>query len=76
MTMQKRHFEAIAETMQQVAVEVEKSARLSGGTANYQDFLHIMRAHFADLGARSNPQFKRERFVAATLPGANVRARS
>jgi hypothetical protein len=30
---------------------------------------------FADMLARDNPKFKRERFIRACVPGANVRAR-
>lgn len=76
MTMQKRHFEAIAETLQELAIDVERAERLEGKPMTAKDVLTRARVKFAGLGSRSNPNFKWDRFVAATLPGANVKART
>ena len=60
----KRHYEAIAEAMQEA----------EGGDAINQHECVI--GMLADMFAADNSQFKRERFTNACQPGANVRARS
>ena len=61
---QKRHYEAVALAMQ--------SAHLIGGRNQWES----VRNELADMFARDNGQFKRDRFMWACEPGANVRARS
>jgi hypothetical protein len=63
----KRHYEAIAEAMQ------EARAHLRCDAINQHDCVIGM---LADMFAADNSQFKRERFINACQPGANVRARS
>ena len=67
----KRHYEAIAEAMQEAAPD--------SGKNDYD----IMRdqwlntvGELADMFARDNGQFIRDRFERACVPGANVRART
>ena len=64
----KRHYEAIALAMQ----EAKRTAQ------NDSEFKGVIYAvlELADVFASDNGQFKRERFIAACQPGANVRARS
>ena len=64
----KRHYEAIATAMQ----EAMRVASMPGD-------VHCVRMvieELADLFASDNGMFKRERFVRACEPGANVRARN
>ncbi|MGA7738825.1 MAG: hypothetical protein WB691_03310 [Pseudolabrys sp.] len=63
----KRHYEAIAETMQ------EARTHLRGDAVNQHECVIGM---LADMFAADSSQFKRERFTNACQPGANVRARS
>ena len=60
----KRHYEAIAEAMQE--------ARSCDAIDQHDCVLNVL----ADMFAADNSQFKRERFINACQPGANVRARS
>jgi hypothetical protein len=62
----KRHYEAIALAMQE--------ARRSVNGSN--DPIAVVINELADAFASDNGMFKRERFVNACVPGANVRARS
>jgi hypothetical protein len=62
----KRHYEAIALAMQE--------ARRSVNGSN--DPIAVVIEELADVFARDNGMFKRERFIGACVPGANVRARN
>ena len=62
----KRHYEAIALAMQE--------ARRSVNGSN--DPIAVVIEELADVFARDNGMFKRERFIGACEPGANVRARN
>jgi hypothetical protein len=62
----KRHYEAIALAMQE--------ARRSVNGRN--DPIAVVIEELADVFARDNGMFKRERFERACVPGANVRARN
>lgn len=69
----KRHFEVIAEAMQE--------ARRQGdnGHSNAEDVTRgvVLTARvLADAFSRTSPGFKRERFLRACEPGANVKART
>jgi len=61
----KRHYEAIAQAMQ------EARRRVNGSN----DPIAVVVDELADVFASDNGMFKRERFVRACEPGANVRAR-
>jgi hypothetical protein len=61
----KRHYEAIAATIQGIGPNV-----ISGSQRE------VIAASFADMLASDNANFKRDRFLRACEPGANVRARS
>jgi hypothetical protein len=63
----KRHYEAIAQAMQEVRMHVRSTP---------QDQIECVVKILADLFAGDNGEFKRERFERACEPGANVRARS
>jgi hypothetical protein len=63
----KRHYEAIAEAMQEARTDLRCDA------INQHDCVIGM---LADMFAADNSQFKRERFTIACQPGANVSARS
>ena len=68
----KRHYEAIAEAMQDIAPcrfvsSDDPERRVQHGAT--------VRA-LADVFAADNGQFKRDRFERACIPGANVRART
>jgi hypothetical protein len=65
----KRHYEAIALAMQDA---IKHRATQSEHVEGMYRVVHEL----ADTFARDNGQFKRERFVSACEPGANVRARS
>jgi hypothetical protein len=65
----KRHYEAIALAMQEVGRSIEYAY-----APEYVVKLAIN--ELADVFASDNGQFKRERFIAACQPGANVRART
>jgi hypothetical protein len=66
---QQRHFEAIAQMMQ----ETWPGAMGPGNRAVMQ--WTTTRDAMCELFARHNPNFMRDRFEAACIPGANVRAR-
>jgi hypothetical protein len=65
----KRHYERIAEVMQQA---YSSDAGDGGGADVWSNVVDGL----ADLFASDNGQFKRDRFVRACVPGNNVRARS
>ena len=70
----KRHYECIALAMQE-------AAKCNGGNSlqwsdGFAAGLIAIRNELADVFARDNGMFKRERFIAACVPGANVRARN
>jgi hypothetical protein len=60
----KRHYEAIALAMQ--------DARRLPTNDQWQCVVNCL----ADVFARDNGQFQRDRFISACEPGANVRARN
>jgi len=62
----KRHYEAIALAIQE--------ARRSVNGSN--DPIAVVVDELADVFAGDNGEFKRDRFMRACEPGANVRARS
>jgi hypothetical protein len=62
----KRHYEAIATALQ------EARRRVNGSN----DPIAVVVDELADVFASDNGMFKRDRFVRACVPGANVRARS
>ena len=64
---QKRHYEAIALAMQ--------ASHVLGNPAQRNQWESV-RNELADMFARDNGQFKRDRFMYACEPGANVRART
>jgi hypothetical protein len=67
----KRHYEAIAQAMQEAMRYAQgyDNDLCPGGVQCAIDEL-------ADLFAKDNGQFDRERFIRACVPGANVRART
>jgi hypothetical protein len=66
----KRHYEAIALAMQEASCMANngEACKKHGVAAAIEELFRVF--------ARDNSQFKRERFIAACVPGANVRARS
>jgi hypothetical protein len=69
----KRHYEAIATAMQNVC-----PPKILGRNAPDDDAVQwaVTVTELADLFARDNGMFKRDRFYQACQVGANVRARS
>ena len=67
----KRHYEAVAEAMQEAAPDSGKNDY----TIKHDQWLSTV-GELADTFARDNGQFSRDRFERACVPGANVRARS
>ena len=68
----KRHYEAIALVLQDAAHDPIMVHETGKRTKTHLDLLVT---RFVDLFARDNPQFKRDRFERACVPGANVKAR-
>lgn len=68
-TFQKRHYEAIAEAMQQALMRSNQGDVVRQGVYDAIEALE-------DLFAADNGQFKRDRFARACEIGANVRART
>ena len=64
----KRHYEAIAEAMQDSCPEQHWAA-------NKRAQWEVTRNRLADVFARDNGNFQYDRFIRACEPGANVRAR-
>ena len=65
----RRHYEAIAHAMQDARLETV-------GHAGHHEAINICCNSLADMFARDNGQFKRDRFIAACEPGANVKKRT
>ena len=65
----KRHYEAIALAMQEATT-------FCGTSEDHREAMSFAVRVLADLFARDNGQFKRDRFMWACEPGANVRART
>jgi hypothetical protein len=74
----KRHYEAIAEAMQSAHPQEHPElydGATSGNAIGRLQWTVGVKA-LADMFAADNSQFKRERFISACQPGANVRART
>jgi hypothetical protein len=70
----KRHYEAIATVIQNLVLSDDE---LSGDElCELQRRRQCIAYEFADMFSRDNGQFKRDRFMYACQPGANVRART
>ena len=67
----KRHYEAIAQAMQ--GAHVPRGVICDPCKRNQWE---CVRNELADMFMRDNGEFKRDRFMRACEPGANVRARS
>ena len=65
----KRHYEAIALAMQDACPAPHWDA-------NKRAQWDVDVSRLADVFARDNGQFKRDRFIAACQPGSNVKARN
>jgi len=65
----KRHYEAIALAMQEAVT-------LCGTSEDHREAMSFAVRVLADLFASDTSMFKRDRFMHACEPGANVRARS
>jgi len=70
----KRHYEAIATVIQHLTLSDDEHDEQ--GLAEIEARRQAIAREFANLFASDNGQFKRERFVRACVPGANVRTRS
>jgi hypothetical protein len=68
----KRHYEAIASALQEAYGNIDDTI---GGDL-VRSGINKARNELADTFTRDNAAFNRERFYAACIPGANVRARS
>jgi len=68
----KRHFEAVAEAMQWLDPKRFKSTDEPERRIQHAATVRAL----ADMFARSNGSFKRDRFIRACEPNANVRART
>ena len=76
---QQRHFEAIAEAIQEAKLAVTDKYPTRAEPATTETRLQGVKAvqdELTALFARSNGLFNRERFTRACEPGANVRART
>jgi hypothetical protein len=71
----KRHYEAIALAMQH-ACPVALLGRSSNADPIRRNQWESVRNELTDMFARDNSEFKRDRFMYACEPGANVRARN
>ena len=65
----KRHYEAVAEVMQEAWAKAEQDA-------DRQAQCGLIERLLSEMFHRDNPQFNRTRFLHACVPGANVRARA
>jgi hypothetical protein len=70
----KRHYEAIATAMQNACPLVPRGS--SNADPIRRNQWESVRNELTDMFARDNGLFKRDRFMWACEPGANVRARS
>lgn len=68
----KRHYEAIAEAMQ----EAFRYADIEDNTGKQRIGVKIAQRYLVDMLSCDNGSFKRDRFIRACEPGANVRART
>jgi hypothetical protein len=71
----KRHYEAVALAMQH-ACPVALLGRSSNADPIRRNQWESVRNELTDMFARDNGMFKRDRFMWACEPGANVRARN
>ena len=69
---QQRHYEAIALVCQEYRGHIEHFQTAPNRRAWQSEF----EGRLADMFAQDNRLFQRERFLAACLPGANVKART
>jgi len=69
----KRHYEAIASAMQEAYRSIDHDGPASDLV---RAGINVARNELADTFAADNGKFKRERFIAACVPGANVKART
>lgn len=65
---EKRHYQTIAQVLQDTAPRE--------GTAEVLEHHMSVIKEFADMFGRDNGNFKRDLFVRACVPGANVRKRT
>jgi hypothetical protein len=70
----KRHYEAIATVIQNLVLSDDEHDE--EGLAELEARRQAIAGEFADLFAGDSGGFKRERFMRACVPGANVRART
>jgi hypothetical protein len=70
----KRHYEAIALVIQHLTLSDDEQDEL--GLSELEARRQAIAGEFADLFAGDNGEFKRDRFIRACEPGANVRART
>jgi hypothetical protein len=70
----KRHYEAIATVIQHLTLSDDEHDEQ--GLAEIKARRQAIAREFANLFASDNGMFKRDRFMCACEPGANVRARS
>ena len=70
----KRHYEAIALVIQNLVYSDDELT--DEELCELQRRRECIAYEFADMFARDNGEFKRDRFICACVPGANVRARS
>jgi hypothetical protein len=68
----KRHYEAIALVCQEYRGHIEHFQT----AAQRRAFQAEIEGRLADMFGRDNGLFKRDRFLAACLPGANVKLRT
>jgi len=71
----KRHYEAVALAMQH-ACPVALLGRSSNADPIRRNQWESVRNELTDMFARDNSEFKRDRFMYACEPGANVKART
>lgn len=69
----KRHYEAIATVLQELREHADRASPTykAGAIGQSINAEHL----FADMFARDNSNFQYDRFIAACVPGANVKAR-
>ena len=71
---QKRHYEAVATAMQHACPLAPRDS--SNADPIRRNQWESVRNELTDMFAKDNREFKRDRFMWACEPGANVRARS
>src|SRR5690349_16188875 len=75
-TFQKRHYEAIAQALQQAYSDALARNPKGDNAAIAAHGVSLAREALADMFQRDNGMLKRSRFANACEPGANVRART